>query len=715
MLLQILPSEDDKKDVYHPIGFRSKKLSGSAACWDAHKREAYAVYYGVKAFSYYLCMKQFIVETDHKNLLYMEQSEAYIVIPWRIYLQSFNMLLRHIPGKTNIVADWGSRMYFLPSSGEEKEQLLLARPRRDTVDSEEVGDTARSLLTDFDLETADWNQILAEVHSGRGLHPSAKQTWLRLNKNFEGHHIPFKAIQEFCENCPRCQKDRRSWTVGIKRIERLLISESNRVRIGIDTVTVTPADEDGNCCANVIVNHKTKHTTIFAAKSYDADTAAAAIFTYITRYGLVDEIVNDPGSNFLSATVKQVNQWLGLRQKVCLVDVHTSNGVERIKQELLKLLRGLVNDERVRPRWSKPENLGLIEFHLNSRVNSETGCSALELMFGTEDLKYFKLPEPLEDDAISSEWLKELNRNLRVVRKITDEYQTQLVVERTKNNPQPGKANEFQAGDLVLYDVLYSKEKFQEPKLNSRHSGPWKVLKQIQNDVELKHLCMGNLEVKLAERLTIFSGSMEEAMKLAQEDADQFLIKSITAWRGDPDRPTTMEFEILFEGQLEPTWRAWDRDLSAAIPFEDYCRTIDELFSLLAPDRKAYTDAAKELNKISITMVQPGQEVYVSLRWFGTAAYDSDELRLPNKWHRRYVVLLRYTRYTSQKRLHIDGNMPVFNITVSFTHTKVLTWGRCAAISDATLVDEAFVRRNPTVLGLIADLKIRKAVEKRYV
>ena len=57
----------------------------------------------------------------------------------------------------------------------------------------------------------------------------------------------------------------------------------------------------------------------------------------------------------------------------------------------------------------------------------------------------------------------------------------------------------------------------------------------------------------------------------------------------------------------------------------------------------------------------------------------------------------------------------MFNITVSFTHTKVLTWGRCAAIGDATLVDEAFVRRNPTVLGLIADLKIRKAVEKRYV
>jgi len=37
---------------------------------------------------------------------------------------------------------------------------------------------------------------------------------------------------------------------------------------------------------------------IYLAKSYDAETAAAAIFEYITRYGLFDEIISDPGSNF---------------------------------------------------------------------------------------------------------------------------------------------------------------------------------------------------------------------------------------------------------------------------------------------------------------------------------------------------------------------------------------------------------------------------------
>ena len=59
---------------------------------------------------------------------------------------------------------------------------------------------------------------------------------------------------------------------------------------------------------------------------------------------------------------------------------------------------------------------------------------------------------------------------------------------------------------------------------------------------------MGNLDIKLVKRLTIFAGTIEEAMKLAQDDADQFVIMFITERRGDPDSPTTMEFEFLFEG-----------------------------------------------------------------------------------------------------------------------------------------------------------------------
>ena len=40
--------------VHEPIGFASQKFSSTDTRWDAFKEEAYAAYYGVNSFAYYL-------------------------------------------------------------------------------------------------------------------------------------------------------------------------------------------------------------------------------------------------------------------------------------------------------------------------------------------------------------------------------------------------------------------------------------------------------------------------------------------------------------------------------------------------------------------------------------------------------------------------------------------------------------------------------------
>jgi len=55
--------------------------------------------------------KGFVLETDCRNLVWMEKSEVPIVMRWRIYLQSYQFLLRHIKVIDNVVADWASRMH----------------------------------------------------------------------------------------------------------------------------------------------------------------------------------------------------------------------------------------------------------------------------------------------------------------------------------------------------------------------------------------------------------------------------------------------------------------------------------------------------------------------------------------------------------------------------------------------------------------------------
>jgi RNase H-like domain found in reverse transcriptase len=58
--------------LHQPIAFASIKYSGAATNWDTFKKEAFAQYFGVSKFGYYLRGKEFILETDHRNLLWIE-------------------------------------------------------------------------------------------------------------------------------------------------------------------------------------------------------------------------------------------------------------------------------------------------------------------------------------------------------------------------------------------------------------------------------------------------------------------------------------------------------------------------------------------------------------------------------------------------------------------------------------------------------------------
>ena len=51
---------------------------------------------------------------------------------------------------------------------------------------------------------------------------------------------------------------------------------------------------------------------------------------------------------------------------------------------------------------------------------------------------------------------------------LTQKHQEELIAERQKSNPEPELLNQYQLGDLVLYDTLYDPSKFRVPKLNSR-------------------------------------------------------------------------------------------------------------------------------------------------------------------------------------------------------------------------------------------------------
>ena len=148
----------------------------------------------------------------------------------------------------------------------------------------------------------------------------------------------------------------------IQPIKKSLNVEHSRSRIGIDTLTITPADKYGNTLIIVIVEHFSKFSTLYPTSSHSADTLATCLFQHFCRFGLVDQLISDPGSDLMSHVVVKLNQWFGINKLVSLVDRHQSNGVEPTNKSILRHLRALTFDFRLSKNWSDPTIIALIEF-----------------------------------------------------------------------------------------------------------------------------------------------------------------------------------------------------------------------------------------------------------------------------------------------------------------------------------------------------------------
>ena len=219
ILLQVRPSDG----ALLPININSKKFSRTAQGWSTIEKEGFGCYHGIKSNDYLLRGKEFILETDHNNLVWIKASEVSKIIRWRVYMQSFNFLIRHIRGSLNTFANYLSRMHTNPSTpslhaiadgGEQEDELMS--------------------MTYVDL--------LRKVHGGRSGHWGVRQTWLDLNRLYPGHRIPYKLIYDFVMSCSVCQKDRLRKLDNIRPVTRHLHQDRPHRVVGIDHLTVTPAD-----------------------------------------------------------------------------------------------------------------------------------------------------------------------------------------------------------------------------------------------------------------------------------------------------------------------------------------------------------------------------------------------------------------------------------------------------------------------------------------
>lgn len=106
-----------------PIAFASKTLTKAQRNYSTIDREALAIFFGVKKFQHYLIGRKFLLQTDHKPLTSIFGDKHGIptmaasrLQRWSTYLASFTFDIEYIVGKSNVNADFLSRM---PTKGDD--------------------------------------------------------------------------------------------------------------------------------------------------------------------------------------------------------------------------------------------------------------------------------------------------------------------------------------------------------------------------------------------------------------------------------------------------------------------------------------------------------------------------------------------------------------------------------------------------------------------
>jgi len=113
-LFQKIPQAITKKIEERPIAFLSKTLNKTQLKWSTYEKEAYAIYYSLMKWEHHLRDVHFTLQTDHKNLTYLNTELKQKVQRWKLAVQEYDFDIEHIPGKDNIVADGLSRYCEFP-------------------------------------------------------------------------------------------------------------------------------------------------------------------------------------------------------------------------------------------------------------------------------------------------------------------------------------------------------------------------------------------------------------------------------------------------------------------------------------------------------------------------------------------------------------------------------------------------------------------------
>jgi hypothetical protein len=533
----LIQRRDGKEEI---IAVYSKKLSPAAIKWSVYELELYGLIYALTLWRNMLYGKHFLIEVDHRNLLYLEQSEIPKVVRWRTFLADFDCMLRHIPGSTNVLSDVLSRHYDATDANQSV-HIIQPVPTFDNIPS----DLKRIIRTIHnglaDVEHLPPYRTLAQVR-----HQLQTNTDYAQYRRYDNNAILMPYITHIVHACETCQMNKWKAETLARQYKPLTVATSFDT-IGLDTLGPFPPDHQGNKYILVISDHFDRMVTLTPTKDRSDEVYWYGLLNYIGYYNIPRHIRTDNGGEYTSTLCTRLNNLLKITQTTTVPHNPTGNAiVERRNKELQAKLRMFIQHERLVTHWSN--YLGLIQCVLNNSFNRMIGCSPFQLRFG--DRQPFNTLMELDlpiDTAIADTYLHTLNESIKILQHtalLLQDYEYSKLV--LKN---PISDTFLQVGDYVL--AIFPQNK-PPSKLSPRLQGPFKVIEREDNTYTCQHVLTKKSRKFDIHQLTYFSQSIDnDADYAASLDQIDYRIHKLLDHRRTEDN----ELELLCQLNHEPDSR----------------------------------------------------------------------------------------------------------------------------------------------------------------
>ena len=343
--------------VERPTLFISKTLNSTQCKWSTPEKEAYAIYYALTHAEHLLRDVRFVLQTDHRNLTFINMEGSPKIRRWKLAIQEYDFEIEYLPGEKNVVADNFSRLCDIENPDE-------------------------TLCTFSELRIPNREyRLISQVHNSSVGHHGVERTIDKLHK--QGHkwsHLR-EHVRKFIRQCPCCQLMSHV-KIPIKTHPFTRATYQPMECLNVDTIGPVPKDQFGNEHILVIIDCFTRFVELYPIPDTTALSAARAILNHAGRYGVAAKYRTDNGPQYANELLTELRKLLRTEHEFTIPYSKEENSiVERANKEVMRHLRAIIFDSRVKNTWSM-DYLPLVMRILNAEEKERTGVSPAELLFG---------------------------------------------------------------------------------------------------------------------------------------------------------------------------------------------------------------------------------------------------------------------------------------------------------------------------------------------